>query len=188
MKKKYDMNMEEYLDFLIGLNACPDAVVWSKKYASPQEAWGKCDRGDWMVWLIGRCDKSEPYSDQRKPLVKVVLKCARLAWHLMLQKAKECIELHERWVNNENVSVAELKKVREATAAVAYTNADTAAIAVAVADAAANADPTIYAVAATYADANADPTIYAVARQNILQQVAEIIRNHYPNIEEVINP
>ena len=54
---------------LVALNACTDAVAWARKQASAAIAWKECRHGDWMLWLIGRTEAGEPWSDARKPLV-----------------------------------------------------------------------------------------------------------------------
>ena len=52
------------------LHACSDAIEWARKQPSLAVAWAACERGDWMLWLIGRLDASPPWSDERKPLVR----------------------------------------------------------------------------------------------------------------------
>lgn len=39
-------------------SACTPAVDWIKEnnFQSPQEAWGACERGDWMLWAIQKFD------------------------------------------------------------------------------------------------------------------------------------
>jgi hypothetical protein len=37
------------------LNACDEAVAFSEKFGSDYQAgWEQCERGDWMLWLIGK--------------------------------------------------------------------------------------------------------------------------------------
>lgn len=176
------MNMDSYIDLLMELNACPDAIEWSKNYTTPQEAWKKCKRGDWMLWLIANLDKSKPFSEQRKPLVTITLKCARLAWQWMPQEARECLELHERWIGGEDISIKEFNKARNAAAHAATYAATNTVYAAAYA-------AYIVTNAATYAATNAAYAAHAAAHaaeQKIWKQAAEIIGSHYPDIEEVI--
>jgi len=126
-----------------------------------------------MLWLIARCIPSEPYSEQRKPLVAIALKCAQLAWPWMPQTAKECIELHERWISGENISIDRLQMAQNA-AYLIYAAAYTAYAVTYTASAAA----ATYAAYATAADAT---------NQKILKQTADIIRSSYPDIEEILN-
>ena len=111
------MQIKECIKKLEELNACGCAIKWSRQFTTAQEAWDKCERGDWALWLIGKLDESKPYSDERKPLVSTCLKCARLAWEWMPKMGKDCIELYEKWVNGEKISVEELKTASAAYAA-----------------------------------------------------------------------
>jgi hypothetical protein len=168
------MKIKKYIELLNNFSACSEAVKWSKNFNSAQEAWDNCERGDWMLWLIGKLDKSKPYSSERKPIVAVALECARLAWEWMPQAAKDCIELHERWVRGEVIAIEDLRKARRAAYAAAYAayaaDAAYAAAYAAAADAAdaayaaaAAADAADAAYAAAYADAAADAAYAAAA-------------------------
>jgi hypothetical protein len=33
------------------LHACSEALKWLRGQKTPEEAWAKCDRADWMIWL-----------------------------------------------------------------------------------------------------------------------------------------
>ena len=39
---------------LATLNPCSDALEWAKQYPTVQEAWGACERGDWLAWFAAR--------------------------------------------------------------------------------------------------------------------------------------
>jgi hypothetical protein len=39
---------------LVALNACDQAVEWSRKQPDYTTAWEKCKRGDWLEWLLDR--------------------------------------------------------------------------------------------------------------------------------------
>ncbi len=68
---------------LAALRACDPAVEWAAAQHAAgltyQQAWDACDRGDWMLWLLGRTTRSAPWSDERKPLVAAAMECARRA-------------------------------------------------------------------------------------------------------------
>jgi hypothetical protein len=152
--------MKKHCAELKKLNPCKDALEWTLQFNSPQEAWDACEKGDWMLWLWGKgkVDKSQPYSEDRKPIVAVAIDCARLAWGHMPQAAKDCIELHQKWVDGEVIPIEQLRKKRNAAAYAA--------------DAAAAAAYATYAAAAAYAA--------AYARKEILKKAADIVRKHHP--------
>ena len=153
------MEIKDYIKKLQDLNACITAVKWSRQFATSQEAWDKCERGDWMLWLIGKMNDSKPYSDGRKPLVATSLRCVRLAWGRMPQAGKDCIVLHEKWVNGEAVTKEDLEVAR---------NAADADAAVAVADA---------AVAAA---------VSGILDGVTLKDCAGIVREDWPNIDIIL--
>ena len=62
------------IDALVELNACPDAVDWARTQPDSQAAWRTCDRGDWLLWLLGRTvTKGSP---RHKRLVLVTCRIA----------------------------------------------------------------------------------------------------------------
>lgn len=71
------MKLQQYLK---KINACEDAVQWVGD-RNLQEAWGNCERGDWMLWLMQRAE----LCDLRK-LTLAKAKCANLVRHLMKDK------------------------------------------------------------------------------------------------------
>jgi len=204
--------MKQFIQKLETMNACSDAVNWIislPRNITPQQAWELCERGDWMLWLIGKTDRSQSFSGARKPIVRVALECARLAWKWMPEESRQCVELYERWVNGENVGVDEL---RQAQAAAHYAAADAAYAAADAADAAHYAAAAAHyaaadaAYAAHYAAADAaDAAHYAAAdaaaaaadaaaahyaadtRIKTLKKCADIVRKYYPFIPEIQN-
>ncbi len=153
------MNTTEYRKHLRSINACSEAVEWSKPYGA-QEAWDKCERGDWMLWLAGRLS-GDSESDSRRALVLCACECARLALKHVPDgedRPLKAIETAERWANGD--SGVTLDDVRAANAANA-----------------ANA----YAAAAAYDAA------YAAARKKALSETAEIVRKHYPTNPVIVS-
>ena len=63
---------------LTKLGACRDAVAWAGGYATADEAWAACERGDWMLWLAGRTSGNSG-SDSRRLVVRAAAACARLS-------------------------------------------------------------------------------------------------------------
>ena len=158
--------MKEFITKLEKVGACTEAIHWCSHFPTLQEAWKNCERGDWMLWLVGKLS-GEPGGDARKKLVLTACQCARLS--LKYVKAGEsrplkAIEAAEKWANG-NTSIS-LEDVRKAVAAAAYAAYAAAyAVAAAAADAVAAAADADAAYAAAYADAAAAAAdaAYAVA-------------------------
>ena len=165
--------MKTHIKKLKKLHACHEAVEWAEQFNSMQEAWDKCIRGDWMLWLLGKLS-GDPDSDSRKELVMIACKCARLALKHVPKGEKrplKAIKTAEKWTRGK----ATLQQVRDAAAAAA------AAYAAAAADA---ADYAAYAADyAADAAAYAADAAYAAARSKTLKKCANIVRKHYPVIK-----
>ena len=164
------MKIEKDINRLKKLNACSEAIEYLRKFKSLDEAWRKCERGDWMLWYAGRLAKS-PRSKSRKLLVLTACKCARLALKYIPKEEKrplKAIQTAEKWARGEAVS---LQDVRDAAA-----DADAAYAAAAYdADAAYAADVAYAAYAAYAAD------VAHAAREKVLKKCAYIVRKNYPN-------
>lgn len=153
----------KYIKQLEKLSACSEAIKWCEdgRYPTLDKAWQSCERGDWMIWLIGKLE-GEQTSDSRKKLVLVACECARLALPYVTEGKKrslqaiDSIEMTERWVHGEPGITLEMVR---AAANVAY----------AVYAAAIAADAVIYT--ANTADAE---------RAKILKTCVEIVRKYYP--------
>ena len=82
--------MREWLDKLKALDPCHEAWKWVLTQNSPQELWDKCDRIDWMMWLLGHTDTD------RKISVALACRFARLALpYAKTGAALRCIETIE---------------------------------------------------------------------------------------------
>jgi len=130
------------------LDACKEAVEWSKPYAELPEAWAKCERGDWMLWLAAKAKFCT-----RQQLVLAACECARLALKYVKKgemRPSVAIEIAEAWAQGK----ATLEQVRAAAAA---------------ADA---------AYAASAAAAAAADAAYDAAGKSTLAVCADILRNH----------
>jgi hypothetical protein len=72
-------NLREKIKWLRSAKACEDALKWLEDQQSWEQAWQDCERGDWMLWLLGYLS-GEPGSRSRRKLVAASARCARLAW------------------------------------------------------------------------------------------------------------
>ena len=161
------------------LSPCAEAVVWLQDWNIPQEAWDACERGDWMLWLLGKLS-GPPESKSREKLVLASCGCARLVVHLAASpNVLMCIEAAERWANGTG-TLKDLIKARAAAYAAADADAAYAAATAAytaVYTAAAAAD------AATYAADAADAAY--TARREILKKCAYVVRRFYPKVPKI---
>ena len=158
--------MTTVADLIRHLKPCQDALQWAANYTNPVQAWNECPRGDWMLWLLGKTNHSNPWTDGRKALLACCLDCAETAKHLWPEKQLEVISMSVAvlrcWIAGTASADAAKKARRDLYAAYAY-----AVAAAYVASAAA-------AYAAAYAAADA-------ARENNQLQCADIVRRHFPN-------
>ena len=89
-------------DALRSLSPCGEAMDYLKTQPDGETAWRECQRGDWMLWLAGKC-AGPPESEGRKALVLAACACARLALPHFAQRYPHdgrvlaCIETAERW-------------------------------------------------------------------------------------------
>lgn len=168
--------MEKIIDKLKELEACDPAIKWLENYdGHAKEAWNKCERGDWMAWLISELQADKILSYRLK------YKFAALAIPYMKdERSVNAMNVLKKYIDG-NATKQELK----ATAAYA-TDAATDADADAPTDAdavyaAAAANAAAYATAANanaygtyataYATANAD-----AARLTTLKKIADYCR------------
>lgn len=194
---KIDINNPSWTDALVGLGACAGAVEWCRRQPDLATAWQVCERGDWMLWLVGRLAGPRGHVS-RIPVVLAACDCAVLAlpvWerrHPRDGRPHEAIRMARLWARGE----ATLEAVQRATetyyvAEAAYTaDAANAAYGFDASDAACcaaaeAADAVAYAAYAAYAtwaaavEAGADAAVEA-ERRRILRECAEIVRRYYP--------
>ena len=200
------MNIKNAIKLLKKLRACSDAVKWAEQFNTPQEAWDKCERGDWMLWLAGK-QVGSPRTKSRKKLVLTACACARLTlpiWDKYNKKDKrvrQAVIAAEKWAKGQGVSLQEVRLAADAAAdaatdaadaayaaraaarAAAYAAADAAYAADAAADAAYAADVAAYAAAYAAADA-----AYAASctRKKTLKKCANIVRKFYPDVNKIL--
>lgn len=169
------------------LHPCREAVDWLATQPSAAEAWRSCERGDWMLWLLGRI--SGPVgSKSRKKLVLAACACARLSLKYVPKgegRPRVAIVTAERYARGtHDVMLDDVRNAAAAAAAAyaayAYAYADAYAYAAAAYAAyAAYADAYAYAYAA-YAYADAYAAYADAAHADTLCRCAGIVRKHYP--------
>ena len=174
---------------LDAIGACPDAIVWSRDYDTLQAAWDDCERGDWMLWLIGITSGDDPETPSRKKLAICSVEVAKLAWPYVREQDREavqqCYETAESWAHGDGATQADCRAASDAifaSAGFAYA-ASYAAYAAAAAEAAAAKAAAAAAAAEAAAAAAAATTvvIHAVTTSMAtLSQAADIVRRHYP--------
>jgi hypothetical protein len=184
-----------WVDQLRDVGACEDAVAWAEAQPDFATAWATCERGDWLLWYVGRTVAADRDSAARKRLVWVACQCARLALPNVPAgetRPLRAIEVAEAWTRGEGT----LKEVRAAAAAAAYAADADAAYAAAYA---ADADAAYAAAYAADADA-ADAAAYAAAAAYVAyaayaadaaadavrQQCADLVRAEWPTPPEVL--
>ena len=153
------------IDRLSLLGACRDALDWARlptTPADPAAAWLACPRGDWLLWLAGRCPALP-----RAALVFAACACVREALHLVPageDRPRAAIEAAEAWARGGD-GAPSFGEVLAAARAAAYA-----------ARAAAYAADAGVAYAAYAAAAAAAADAYARKQANI--QMCQIIRTH----------
>ena len=119
-----------WIDQLRKLYPCGEALGWCETQESAQSAWLNCERGDWMLWLVGKL-AGPPESDSRKALVLTACECARLALPYVRKgetrplKAIEAAEAYAR--GDAEVTLQDVRAAAAAAADAAYAAAYAAA-------------------------------------------------------------
>lgn len=100
--------MTHWAEELEKIRACQEAIDWAKGYPSLEEAWMTCERGDWMLWLAGKCCETD---GDRRQLDDAACGCARLALPYVTpgeSRPLKSIETAEKWARGGEVSRTEL--------------------------------------------------------------------------------
>jgi len=204
--------MKATIKNLKSLNVSTEAIKWAETQPDPQTAWDNCERGDWMLWLLGKLS-DDPYSESRKKLVLTACQCARPSLKYIPEgeeRPLKAIETAEAWANGKNgVSLEDVKiaAADAAAASIAYASyvADAAAASIAYATDAVNFVAALSvgnitaagsggtAAAAAAAAALADGAAVgsagvagAEARNKTFRQCADIVREYYPEVPKLI--
>ena len=158
------------VDKLINLHACSEAVEWAASQKSWRAAWDACERGDWMLLLLGK-GAGPVGSRKRKPLAMCEVDVAKLASPYAGSTRKAYLRVC-RVVKAWNNGTATIEAVRTAAFA-AFVAATDSADDVAYADSAYAFTTDSGFAADAFADA-------AAARSALLAKAANIVRKHYP--------
>ena len=145
-------------------HVCTESTAWIRSLppdTTARQAWQLCQRGDWMLWLLGHLS-GPPESSARKRLVLCCCEVARLAIvhvHAGEYRPRIAIETAEAWARGQ----ATIEQVIAAASAAASAADSAAAYA---------------AYAAAYSAAYA-------ARTKALATCADIVRKHYPTAPHI---
>ena len=120
------MKINDYIKKIKSLNACSESLKDALNFTTSQELWDKCERGDWMLWLIGGTS-GEPGCEKRKKLVITACKCAGLALRYAEKGERlplKSIETAESWANGTGATLDEVRDAAASdSAAYAYAGA-----------------------------------------------------------------
>ena len=108
------------------LEACPEAIKWLRGQPDVTTAWNNCERGDWMLWLVGKLS-GQPGSEARKKLVLAACGCARLSLKYIPAdevRPLKAIQTAESWGRGDNGVT--IQDVHNASAAYAASDASAA--------------------------------------------------------------
>ena len=168
-------NDKHWADTVQRMSACREAVLWLRSYDTPNGAWRACERGDWMLWIVGKSVGSSR-TKSRRALILVTCKCARLALKYVRKgetRPLTAIETAERWARGG----ATLQEVRSAADA-AY---DASKV-----DSPGAYDAYAYIITCAAWAAYADPAgvyaCHAAAAPKTFEECAGIVRRHYPTV------
>ena len=148
------------------MNVCSAAVIFAKSQTSRQSAWDACERGDWMLFLLGKLSGRRG-GKKHKKLVLAVCGCAELAIKYSDKNRKVClatIRIAQRWVNGK-ATIQQVRVAADAAYIVAYDSSDVAAHAAAdAAYAVAHDSDDVAAHAAVHSAVDASHAALAAAR------------------------
>ena len=162
-------------DELLRIGACRDAIREHGEDESIQQAWDKCQRPNWMIWLLKKINEKE----NKVLYVKITLEFAKSVIELSKdsqQRPQKAIQAVEQWLLN---PIEENRLICKNAADAAYAAADAAYAAAAYAVA--------YAADAAYAAAvYAAEAAEAATRINKKKSLCDIIRQIHPIIGELV--
>jgi hypothetical protein len=126
--------MKMTLEKLESLHPCADGLEFAKKCDGDfTSIWQTCDRGDWLIWLLGRCNLLK-----KKLAVKIAIECAKRVLSNHEKKypedlrPRQAIEAAEKWLKSptaKNKNAASAASAAYSAAYSAYSAASAAAYA-----------------------------------------------------------
>jgi hypothetical protein len=173
---------KNFLYELRAQGACPPALEWLEKenFESLDAAWNACERGDWMLWLVGiTTDRNDDLQLRALTLAK-----ARCAAHALLfmrdERSRNAVAVAEQYGLG-NATRAELDSAADAAADAAAFAAFASAFAYFAASAASAAADAAFATAdAAFATADAASASAAAHRASLAQSAIKV-RSVFPN-------
>ena len=110
---------------LTKLGACREAVEWAETQPTAKQAWRRCKRGDWLLWIAAQGVKRG--SAEHRSIVLAACGCARLALpHVPTgeDRPRIAIETAETWARSQGgVTLATVRRAAAAYATSAATSA-----------------------------------------------------------------
>ena len=90
-------------EHLLSMNACTDARKWAEKYSTWEKIIGKCDRGDWLLWVEGKLNILDD-KERRLLAVQFVrttpLADGRTVYDLLTdERSRNALDVAERYAN-----------------------------------------------------------------------------------------
>ena len=112
--------MKTLSEKLIKMKACKEAILFCEN-KTLEQAWNKCKRGDWMLWLAFKMKRKRGWSNI-KQITLAKVRCARLVQHLMKdQRSLDALDVAEKYA----LGKATRKELNDAATYAAYVAADT---------------------------------------------------------------
>ena len=157
-------------------HACDTAIEWSLSIPDPRDAWERCERGDWLLWI------SAELGVDRRTIVLAACACARTALQYVPpgeDRPRLAIEMVEAWCRGE-ATIEDVRTSSRAAYAAADADAD-AADAYADARAAAAAAAAYAAAYAAYAACAARAAAYSddAERRWQADYIRSVVRNPF---------
>lgn len=85
-------------NWLVKLEACPEAIKWAGKRTSLERAWKDCKRWDWLLWLCAKMVRSTSWPSRTK-IVSIlcdILEIPAINWEG--EDINKCLASVRRWV------------------------------------------------------------------------------------------
>ena len=113
--------LSKLVNILENLNACHKSIKWLSGVDNIQQAWGQCEKGDWLLWVLAKLEAD------RKKIVLSACVCARISLKFNSdERVLYAIETAEAWTRDE-ATLADLDRATWAARAAAWAAASEAA-------------------------------------------------------------
>ena len=123
--------MKMTLKKLESFHPCSKGLAFAQKCDGDfVKIWQTCDRGDWLIWLLRRCNLLK-----KKPSVEIAIECAK---HVLVNyekkhpddlRPRKAIEAAEKWLKSPTEKNKNAAAAADAAASAAYASAAYAAYA-----------------------------------------------------------